>query len=102
MSLFLYNYGKVDIVFPYLIGGQASETSKVNKLVKMGVEQKEVQEMTLLKSKSLSQNGGVIRNSYYDVRKPYSNQEMDSYRIAEGYSKEIRINFDKKKHSEGR
>lgn len=42
MLLFLYNYGKVDIVFPYLIGGQASETSKVNKLVKMGVEQKEV------------------------------------------------------------
>lgn len=58
--------------------------------------------MAILESKSLSQNGGVVKNSYYDVRKPYSYQEMEAHRLAEGFSKEIRLNFKGKKQLEGK
>lgn len=57
--------------------------------------------MSELGTRKLSKNGGIKRNSYYDVSKPYSQKELDDYRISEGYSKEIRIYFNPGRKADG-
>lgn len=47
--------------------------------------------MSVLPTRDLTTKGRIKRNSYYHERKPYSQMELDDYRISEGYTKETRI-----------
>lgn len=57
--------------------------------------------MSVLREEGLGGNGGVKRNSYYDMKRPYSQRDLDDYRISEGYSRDVKIYFNTKKRSEG-